>query len=81
MLYHKISPLIIFCHFREPAGRAIISVIFPKFYKDYKFNRIFNFFELEYLGKMKKTLIIFCHFCTKWVGDRVNQEMTENNQG
>ena len=37
-------------------------------------------FEAEYLGKLKKTLIIFCHFGTKWFLDRVNQEMTENNQ-
>ena len=42
----------------------------------------FGFFLNQNIGQnLKKTLIIFCHFGTKWFRDRVNQEMTGNNQG
>ena len=84
MLSHPISPLINSCHFREPrSGERFCCHCFHQFptcVTEVEWS-ILDFFEAEYRAKLKKTLIIFCHFGTKWFRDRVNQEMTGINQG
>ena len=52
MLYHKISPLINFCHFREPRSGERFPLSFStNFHTVYKINQIFLIFLSQNIGE------------------------------